>query len=219
MTTAPSADAGWAPGGRLFCVKFAGSSLYNPQAEEDRSGACPDCGAGLEYLPPLEFSSENRLNRMKRTGYAHLWIVERGFAEAIQRAGLTGVRFLPASIGRDREGFRWARVDFVLPRASSKSTWDAKNLCACGRGGYLTASRKVGGIPASVLELEYRASDLAAHPIADFNLTWERFFNRKEPASATEGGAAVLVVSARARAFLEQNGPAKQLVFTPVRIA
>jgi hypothetical protein len=182
--------------------------LDNPELNYDTEKACPHCGSGAEPRPPLKFA-RNQMGRrlMDQTAYAGLLIMHRDLEARITGAGLTGLSFEPAVLGKEPEAFRWARVTTCLPQASPSTPFLRTGLCKrCRRGGYLLR-------PEQPLGLRYD-DPLVLRDAADFNVTWECVFNLGSQAQAL-GGSRVFVISQNARKVLEEAKVAK-LEYSPV---
>lgn len=181
-------------------------SASTDQVTWDMDNACPECGAGARIEGDLVL----RAWEMPKTGLAvcgHL-IASREVADAVHRAGLTGVR-----IGRVRRGkkavldprLRWLNVLPVMPPWSPKTRTEREGRCpACDRVGHFHHDKHDG--------LWYRRFPAK---MFDFNRTWEEQGGSHRFGGPCVGGEPRFVISQRARQVLLAAGV--RLSLQPVR--
>lgn len=179
-----------------------GSSIASAQesSEFDFRRACAECGAGSIAKPPLVA----RLGEMKGAKFATCVfdgsaITTSEVALAVERAGLTGLRFLPVRALRGRASdprYRYVQFTYTWPRAALTSTIEVAGACqTCGRAGHFDPYKR---------PLDYQVVLPAREP-PDFGATWELWGCEAERPHATARitcGSPRVIISQRARRVL-----------------
>ena len=196
----------------LFTFYIARNPLCNPVTSQpyNRSRTCSVCGSGLEIIPPLILPrNEIGKSTLNLTGH-NLWmVVERNLSEQLKHAGLTGIEFLDATLGREKEKYSFAHTHNILPRLSEKSSYQKrlKNCPGCNKSGNFDWTEQLN-------ELVYDRDVLSKANVMDFNRTYEYF---GEWDYTKLGGAQRIIISQKTRqTLIKLKVPA--IHFTPVWI-
>jgi hypothetical protein len=175
-----------------------GSTLPSPEhfgQEYDFRKACKECGAGAVAKPPLIA----KLSEMKRARFGTCWdgslVTMAEVAAAVEKAGLTGVQFLPVQRPKREIAdprYRHVQIGYTWPRAEAATKFEIDDPCeACGRAGHYEPTEEV---------MDYQVVRPKRRP-PDFGLTWEMWGggSRRRDGARITCGQPDVILSQRAR--------------------
>lgn len=126
------------------------ASGRHPRADTsyDESAACPLCGAGLVQTSPLKLRKTELPKASTAASIGNELVVQESVAQAMEDAGLRGIRFRPV-LSREGNELPWRQlvVDFTMPpmlastRGMIRGRSQLEQPCRqCGRDGWFNTT-------------------------------------------------------------------------------
>jgi len=182
--------------------------LENPSRNQkyDFSNSCEECGAGVTLFPPLDLPVNTMGKKLLDCTAHNEWLVFRkDLADRIMEEKISGITFLPAKIGKNETGYRWGKIENVLPKLhiSSQIIYNESKCSKCMNSGNYDNYDKPNTY---FYPMEIKSI------LKDFNLTQEFFGEWK---FSKLGGSRKVIISQAIRQFLIKE-KVKHLDYEPV---